>query len=104
MRLQGGLTTCQGLVLSEADRPGYGTHPADDATGVFEQAKDLAVSRFLRNTLEKVDMALGKMDKGTYGLCEQCGDTIDPARLDALPYAVLCVACQTHMEKRAASR
>jgi RNA polymerase-binding transcription factor DksA len=103
-RLQGGLMSCRGWVLAEGNRPGYGTHMADDAMQVFEQAKNLAVSRCLSRTLDMVDRALGKMDKGTYGVCEHCGEAIDPARLDALPYATLCVVCQTRAEQRTAAR
>jgi RNA polymerase-binding protein DksA len=103
-RLQGSLTSCGTLVLADGERPGYGTHMADDAWGVFEQAKNLAVSDCLRSSLEKVERALARMDDGTYGMCEHCGQAIDASRLAALPYATLCVACQTRAERRAAFR
>jgi RNA polymerase-binding transcription factor DksA len=103
-RLQGGLISCGTLVLADGGRPGYGTHMADDAWGVFEQANNLAVSDCLRSALEKVDRALARMDDGNYGVCEHCGLAIDAARLTALPYATLCVACQTQAERRGAFR
>jgi RNA polymerase-binding transcription factor DksA len=77
---------------------------ADNATEVFEQAKNLAVCQRLRYTLELVNRALDKMDKGVYGFCEKCGQRIDPARLKALPYATLCMACQARTEHGTPSR
>ena len=90
--------------MDEAERPGLGTHMADSATEVFEQAKNLAVHQRLHSTLELVEKALGKMDKGVYGCCERCGEPIDPARLKALPYAALCMACQARAEHGPSSR
>jgi DnaK suppressor protein len=46
-----------------------------------------------------VRAALARFQQGTYGLCERCGMAIDPARLQALPYAALCMACQQHLEQ-----
>ncbi len=83
----------------QLDRPGMGTHMADQATEVFEQARDLAVSQRLSLTLDLIDKALAKMQDGSYGTCEMCGQEIDPARLKALPYAVLCMSCQAKSEK-----
>jgi DnaK suppressor protein len=84
--------------MDQSERPGLGTHMADNATEVFEQAKNLAVHTSLHHTLELVEKALQKMDKGVYGCCERCGEPIDPARLKALPYAALCMACQARAE------
>ncbi len=85
----------------ERERPGYGNHMADSASEVFEQTKNLAVCQRLRRTLELVNKALDKMDEGVYGPCESCGEAIDPARLKALPYAALCISCQTRAERGA---
>jgi DnaK suppressor protein len=82
------------------DNLGYGNHMADDATEAFEQAKDLALRQNLERLLEQVEDALSRFSEGTYGLCEQCGEAIDPARLKALPYATLCMRCQQHHEQR----
>jgi DnaK suppressor protein len=89
---------------SQVDRPGLGTHMADQATEVFEQARDLAVSQRLSLTLGLIDKALTKMQDGNYGKCEVCGRDIDPARLKALPYAVLCMTCQAKSEKTGSPR
>jgi DnaK suppressor protein len=102
-RLQSGLCRVE-EVGEQGERPGLGTHMADTATEVFEQAKNLAVCQRLRNTLELINRALEKMDKGGYGLCENCGQLIDPARLKVLPYATLCMSCQAHLEQSSRSR
>lgn len=47
-----------------------------------------------RKTLIQVEEALERIENGTYGKCENCGDTIPIERLEFLPYATLCVACQ----------
>ena len=76
---------------------GYGNHMADDASEAFEQAKELALHENAQRLLEQVDGALNRIDHGRYGLCEQCGVAIDPARLEALPYAALCFRCQKRL-------
>lgn len=91
-------------VGNQVDRPGLGTHMADQATEVFEQARDLAVSQRLSLTLDLIDRALAKIEDGTYGICETCGCDIDPARLKALPYATLCMSCQAKSEKTGSPR
>jgi DnaK suppressor protein len=73
---------------------GYGNHMADDATEAFEQAKELALHQNARQLLTQVTDALERFEQGTYGICERCGEDIDPARLEALPYATLCLQCQ----------
>ncbi|MGH9037439.1 MAG: TraR/DksA family transcriptional regulator [Acidimicrobiia bacterium] len=50
--------------------------------------------------MEEVDRALGRMDAGTYGICERCGKRISVARLEALPYAALCIDCKSREERR----
>jgi DnaK suppressor protein len=73
---------------------GYGNHMADDATEAFEQAKELALRQNAEQVLIQVTDALERLDEGSYGVCEQCGAEIDPARLKALPYATYCLRCQ----------
>lgn len=91
----------------EYESVGYGNHIADDATSAFEQTVGVALQRKVETTLEEVDRALGKLDNGTYGLCEACGGRVDRARLQALPYAKFCLHCQSRQERqgvRTASR
>jgi DnaK suppressor protein len=70
---------------------------ADDATEAFEQAKELALHGNAKQLLNQVTDALDRFDQGTYGTCEQCAAEIDPARLEALPYATLCLRCQQRL-------
>jgi DnaK suppressor protein len=50
--------------------------------------------------LAAIESALERMKKGTYGKCEACGASIPLARLQALPYAVLCIKCQQEAEEQ----
>jgi len=77
---------------------GYGNHMADDATEVYEQAKELALHENARQLLDQVIDALDRFEQGTYGICENCGEEIDPARLEALPYVNLCLRCQQRLK------
>ena len=102
-RLKSDLTSID-AAKDSSERPGLGTHMADNASDVFEQAKNAAVQSRLRNSLTLVERALEKLEKGTYGSCERCGQPIDPARLKALPHCALCMACQSRAELSSPSR
>ena len=71
----------------------------EEATESFELEKRLAVEKQIRDQLVGVEHALSKFEKGTYGLCDDCGRPIDPARLEALPQASLCMDCKAKNEK-----
>lgn len=75
------------------DGTGYTNHQADDATQAFDQAKDLAIRTSSEKRLQLVEDALAKFEAGTYGRCDNCGQEIDLARLEAIPYTPLCLAC-----------
>ena len=60
-----------------------------------ERERDLALSAQALAAVEDIDKALAKIDAGTYGICERCGQPIPKERLRALPYAALCVACKS---------
>lgn len=79
---------------------GYSTHPADEGTLAFDQARDLAVQTNAQHTLRMIEDALARVENGTYGLCVDCGAEIDAARLEAIPYAALCLKCQSKREHR----
>src|SRR5690606_2291156 len=59
----------------------------------FEYEKELSMQQNSIDLLHKVQTALARIEAGEYGLCESCGKEIPVARLDALPYATLCVDC-----------
>ena len=75
------------------DRDSYDEGFADSGQVTAERGEVDALAGSLRDTLMDVDSALAKMEAGTYGSCESCGDDIAAARLDAMPAARLCMAC-----------
>ncbi len=79
---------------------GLGNHMADDGTEAFDQATGLALQRNQQRLLDAVERALAKIEAGTYGMCERCGEEIDLARLKAIPYAMYCIGCQSRIEQQ----
>ena len=67
---------------------------ADRGHRTEERSQVIAVVRALRSNLRDVDHALSKMDTGTYGICERCGQPISLERLEALPWADLGIDCK----------
>ena len=86
------------VVTSEEAHVGLGNHMAEDATAAFDQATAVSLRRGKERTLEQVDEALERMNAGTYGICDRCGEEIDFARLKAIPQATLCMSCQKFAE------
>ena len=73
----------------------------EEATESFELEKRLALDKRIRGQLAEVEHALNKFENATYGLCDICGQPIDPARLEALPQATLCMGCKAQQAKNA---
>jgi len=71
----------------------------EEATESFELEKRLALEKRIRDQLAEVEHTLTKFEQGTYGLCDRCGQPIDPARLEALPQANLCLSCKAKNAK-----
>ena len=69
------------------------------ASETLELEKRLAMEERTRDLLAEVEHALHKFELGTYGLCDVCGQTIEPARLEAIPQANLCLRCKTQKEE-----
>jgi DnaK suppressor protein len=63
-----------------------------------------ALIRMLDTRLMDIDRALERIDDGSYGVCAGCSQDIPPRRLEALPFATLCVSCQSVADKRVARR
>ena len=76
----------------------------EEATESLELERRLALEKQIRDQLADVEHALHKFEEETYGLCEGCGQPIDPARLEALPQAKLCVSCKANQAKNAPGR
>lgn len=64
-----------------------------------EREKNLALLIVMERKLESVNGALRAIEKGRYGICERCGNPIDPARLEVRPDATLCLDCQREVER-----
>ena len=77
-----------------------GDDQADAGTKAFEREHELALTQNARDLLDQGERALGRIDAGTYGVCESCGKPIGKARLLAFPRATLCVACKQRQERR----
>lgn len=82
--------------LSTADQ-----HQADIGTETFERERDLSILEQVEAELADVEHALRRLDDGTYGTCEACGQPIGDERLEALPAARFCLADQARAEQDA---
>jgi DnaK suppressor protein len=70
---------------------GAGDHLADSATETYMRELDDGLGENAEHVLAEIDAALQRLDDGTFGTCEVCGRPIDEERLEALPYATLCI-------------
>jgi DnaK suppressor protein len=73
-------------------------HMADIGSDNFEQEFTLSLMENEGVTLEQIESSLERIEEGTYGQCEECGVKIPKARLNAIPYATLCVRCAEQQE------
>jgi RNA polymerase-binding protein DksA len=71
----------------------------EEATESFELERRLTLEKRIRDQLADVEHALQKFEDGSYGLCDNCGKPIDPARMEALPHASLCLDCKARLAK-----
>ena len=71
-----------------------GTDEDENATEVENYVDDLALEQNLESQLREVDAALERIEKGTYGICENCHSEIDIDRLRAYPAARTCIKCK----------
>ena len=81
------------LGVGESGGLDYDQNFADSSQVTAERGEAEALAKSLRETLSEVEHALGKFDAGTYGTCENCGEAISPARLEAKPAARFCINC-----------
>src|SRR5437660_5112729 len=79
--------------LSDSDQ-----HQADVGTETFDRERDFSILDQVEAELADVERALRRLDDGTYGRCEACGEPIEEARLEALPAARFCLKHQTAAE------
>ena len=67
---------------------------ADSAHSTAERSRLLSLVTVLRENLRDVQRALAKVEAGAYGTCERCGRAIGADRLEAIPWATLCIECK----------
>jgi DnaK suppressor protein len=72
---------------------GFGKRIGDGTVEAISRLTDIGVGSSLEDGLARTERALAKLDEGTYGSCDSCGQPIAPARLQAMPDGVLCMAC-----------
>jgi len=73
-------------------------HVAETATATLDREIDYTLEENSAHVLEEIDAALGRIDGGTYGICTNCGEAIPQARLEAYPWASLCIDCRRKTE------
>ncbi len=84
----------RGATSSQQIEGTIANHPADAAGELLTAETDISEMRYLRADLAEIGDALARLDDGTYGYCVECGSPIDRGRLEALPQAARCMACQ----------
>jgi RNA polymerase-binding protein DksA len=87
-----------GLMRDSGD--GAGDDQADTGTKNITREHELALAANAREMLLQTERALERLHAGTYGLCENCGNPIGKARMQAFPRATLCVECKQKQERR----
>lgn len=88
------------LSLSQAEEGAALGPPADVASDLAEEELDFSLEEAARSRLAEVEAALRRIAQDRYGTCERCGNGIQVARLRALPWARLCLACLDRTSRR----
>jgi DnaK suppressor protein len=97
--LQGRRDRARASIGALAQRPelgsaqGFGKRIGDGTVEAVSRLTEIGVGESLERGLVRTERALAKVDDGTYGTCDACGEPIAPARLRAIPESVLCVGC-----------
>lgn len=85
---EGSFSTPQSDISGEV---AFGEDYADSGSATFERERDLSIENNVRDLLQKITRALGRIDAGSFGRCGRCDKPIEKARIKALPYASLCI-------------
>jgi len=78
----------------------FDNHLADTATETYDRELDYTLEENSEHVLSAIDAALQRVEDGTYGVCTSCGKQIPEERLEARPWATLCIGCQRERERR----
>ena len=104
-RLRGDVTHMADAALKQSRTQANGDlssmpiHMADLGTDNFEQEFTLSLMESDAGILDKIEAALERVEEGSYGQCEECGAKIPKTRLNAIPYATMCVKCASEYER-----
>ena len=90
-----------GTLSDEAgEETAYDNHLADTATETYDRELDYTLEENSEHVLAEIDAALRRIEDGTYGTCTNCGKPIPEERLEARPWATLCIDCKRERERR----
>ena len=89
----------QGMAASQSGNQSYSNHMADIGSDAMEQEQAFLHASQGTDYVMALEDALRRIDKGTYGVCEECSEKIPPRRLEAFLAARLCVKCQSKLER-----
>ena len=78
----------------------FDNHLADTATETYDRELDYTLEENSEHVLADIDAALKRIEDGTYGICTNRGEQIPLERLEARPWATLCIDCQRERERR----
>lgn len=98
--LQGAEKTVSGLTERKENYP----DPTDRATVEWDRNFTLRIRDRERKLLKKIESALIRIESGTYGICDDCGEDIGEARLKARPVTTQCIECKTEAEAKEKAR
>jgi RNA polymerase-binding protein DksA len=87
-----------GLLRDGGD--GAGNDQADVGSTTLERDHEMSLANNARDMVDQIERALHRIENGTYGICESCGNAIGKGRLQAFPRATLCVSCKEREERR----
>jgi DnaK suppressor protein len=93
------LEEIQGRIAALAKTPepgagiGFGKRVGDGTTEAISRRNEIGIGTSLEVSEQRLLRALEKVEEGTYGVCDNCGGPIAPARLEVAPESVLCIAC-----------
>jgi RNA polymerase-binding protein DksA len=90
-----------GSLSDEAgEEAAFDNHLADTATETYDRELDYTLEENSEHVLADIDAALTRIEEGTYGVCTSCGKPIAEERLEARPWAPLCIDCKRARERR----
>ncbi len=100
-RFQGDMTQMEDNALNKdhARMTSMPTDMAELGSGNFDQELTLSFLGSEKDAVDQIDGALKRIEDGSFGRCEKCGVKIPKSRLDAIPYAALCIQCASQQEK-----